>query len=118
MSHWMIAQLNGGLYKGRKAISETVILQTLIPNSIYDKEGKWDELSNSIYCLGRMIQIYNGYKITWHTGWINGYYSNLTFIPAQNLGVFVVYNGQRARILRPVIALAIIDRLSNLTRTP
>ena len=58
ISHWMIAQLNGGKYKGRPAIPESAIRQTLVPNNIADKEGKWQELSNSLYALGRTIQTY------------------------------------------------------------
>jgi CubicO group peptidase (beta-lactamase class C family) len=118
MSHWMIAQLNGGRYNGQQVLSSTAIKQTLIPNNIADKEGKWDELSNSLYCMGRVIQTYKGYKITTHTGSIDGFYSNLTFIPSENLGIFMVENGQRAGDLRGVMAFAIIDRLLGLTITP
>ncbi|MEJ7673140.1 MAG: hypothetical protein WKF59_10605 [Chitinophagaceae bacterium] len=53
MSHWMIAQLNEGKYNGQQAIPANAIKQTLVPNNIADKEGKWDELSNSLYALGR-----------------------------------------------------------------
>ena len=77
MSHWMIAQLNGGKYKGVQAIPGDAIKQTLIPNNIADRQGKWDELSNSLYTLGRTIQTYKGYKIATHTGSIDGFYSNL-----------------------------------------
>ncbi|MFW1308701.1 hypothetical protein ACEV7Y_23550, partial [Vibrio parahaemolyticus] len=60
MSHWMIAQLNNGMYNGKQAISNAAIQQTLVPNNIADKEMKWDELSNGLYCLGRTIQTYKG----------------------------------------------------------
>jgi CubicO group peptidase (beta-lactamase class C family) len=117
MSHWMIAQLNGGKYKGQQAIPEIAIKQTLVPNAIADKEGKWPELSNSLYALGRIIQTYKGYKIAMHTGSIDGYYSNLTFIPSENIGVFMVHNSEPAGSLRSVMALPVIDRLLNLSRT-
>jgi CubicO group peptidase (beta-lactamase class C family) len=117
MSHWMIAQLNNGMYKGEQAIPGSVIRETLIPNSIADREGKWNELSNSLYGLGRTIQTYKGYKITSHTGSIDGYYSNLTFLPSEKLAVFVVHNSQPAGSLRSIIAFTIIDRLLNLSRT-
>lgn len=117
MSHWMIAQLNAGKYLGQQAIPEAAIRQTLIPNNIADKEGKWGELSNSLYALGRIIQTYKGYKVTAHTGSIDGFYSNLTLLPSENLAVFMVHNSDPAGILRSVMAYPIIDRLLNLSQT-
>ena len=118
MSHWMIAQLNAGKYKGQQAISESAIKQTLVPNNIADKEGKWDELSNPLYCLGRMVQTYKGYKIATHTGSIDGNYSNLTFVPSENIAVFMVHNSSPAGSIRSMMAFPVIDRLLNLTQTP
>ncbi|MBC7829485.1 MAG: serine hydrolase [Chitinophagaceae bacterium] len=117
MSHWMIMQLNKGKYKGRQVVPDSVINETLIPNNIADREGRWNEVSNSLYGLGRIVQTYKGYKITMHTGSIDGYYSNLTFIPSEKLAVFVVHNSQPAGILRSVLAFLIIDRLLNISRT-
>jgi len=117
MSHWMIAQLNGGKYKGEQAITENAIKQTLIPNNIADKEGKWGELSNSLYGLGRSMQTYKGNKIAIHTGSIDGYHSNLTFIPSESIAVFLVHNSVPAGSVRPVMAFPIIDRLLNLSQT-
>ncbi|MFM7839620.1 MAG: serine hydrolase domain-containing protein, partial [Chitinophagaceae bacterium] len=48
MSHWMIAQLNSGKYVGKAVFPEKVIQQTLIPNNISDKEGRYDELSHAL----------------------------------------------------------------------
>jgi CubicO group peptidase (beta-lactamase class C family) len=117
MSHWMITQLNGGRYKGQLVIPEAAIKQTLIPNNIADKEGRWDELSNSLYGLGRVVQMYKNYKIATHTGSIDGYYSNLTFVPSENIAVFMVHNSVPAGSIRGVMAFPVIDRLLNLSRT-
>jgi CubicO group peptidase (beta-lactamase class C family) len=118
MSHWMIAQLNKGMYNGKKVISQSVIEQTLEPNSIADKEGRWDELSNTLYCLGRSIQTYKGIKIASHTGSIDGFFSQLIFLPKQQLSVFIVFNAVEAGSLRSVITYPVIDRLLNLGYTP
>jgi CubicO group peptidase (beta-lactamase class C family) len=118
MSHWMIAQLNKGNYKGKQVISQKVINQTLEPNAIADKEGRWDELSNSLYCLGRSIQTYKGIKITSHTGSIDGFYSQLVFLPKEQLSIFVIFNCVEAGSLRPIITYPVIDRLLGLTYTP
>lgn len=118
MSHWMIALLNAGKYKGRQVIPAEAIRQTYIPNAIADKEGKWDELSNALYGLGRAIQTYKGFKILTHTGSIDGFYSNVTFIPGEQLGIFMIHNGGPGGSLRSFMALPVIDRLLGLNYTP
>ena len=118
MSRWMIVQLNSGKIGGQQVIPAKAINQTLVPNSIADKEGRWPELSNGLYGLGRIIQTYKGLKITNHTGSIDGYYSNLTFVPEKELAVFIVYNAVEAGSLRTVINLPVIDRLLDLSPTP
>jgi len=118
MSHWMIAQLNNGKYKGAQAIPTNAIKETLVPNAIADREGKWDEQSNSLYALGRTIQTYKGYKIASHTGSIDGFYSNLTLIPGEHIGIFIVHNSSPAGSLRSVMAFPVIDRLLSLSYTP
>jgi CubicO group peptidase (beta-lactamase class C family) len=117
MSHWMMAQLNDGTYKGEKAIPEAAIKQTLIPNNIGDKESKYEELSNPLYCLGRIIQTYKGFKIYTHTGSIDGIYSNLSFVPGKNIAVFMVHNSVPAGSVRPIMAFPVIDRLLGLDQT-
>jgi len=118
MSHWMIAQLNAGNYKGSQAIPSLAIKQTMVPNNIADKEGKWPELSNALYGLGRVVEMYKGYKIAMHTGSIDGYYSNLTFIPSENIAIFMVHNSNPGGSFRSGMAFPVIDRLLNLVQTP
>lgn len=118
MSHWLIAQMNSGRYKGVQAIPENAIKQTLIPNNISDRQGRWDELSNSLYTLGRTIQTYKGYKIATHTGSIDGFYSNVTILPGEQIGIFMVHNGSPGGSLRSVMAFPVIDRLLGLGYTP
>lgn len=118
MSHWMIAQLNSGMYNGRQVISSRVIKETMIPNAIADREGKYDELSNGLYGLGRILQTYKGHKIVSHTGSIDGFYSSLLLIPGQQLGIFMVHNGEASGNIRSVMALPVVDKLLGLSHTP
>jgi CubicO group peptidase (beta-lactamase class C family) len=117
MSHWMIAQLNGGKYKGVQAIPAKAIQQTMVPNAVADREGRWPELSNALYGLGRNVQTYKGYKIATHTGSIDGFYSNLTFIPADSIAIFMVHNSIPAGSVRSIMAFPVFDRLLNLSIT-
>ncbi|HXI00972.1 MAG TPA: serine hydrolase [Sphingobacteriaceae bacterium] len=118
MSHWMIAQLNGGKYEGRQVIPAEAIAETMVPNAISDKRGRYEELSNSIYALGRSLQTYKGNKIVSHTGSIDAFYSNLTFLPKESIAIFMVHNLSSAGSLRSVMSLPVIDILLGEPETP
>jgi CubicO group peptidase (beta-lactamase class C family) len=118
MGNWMIAQLNGGKFKGQQAIPSKAIAQTMVPNTVSDKEGKYDELSNAIYCLGRSIQMYKGHKLTSHGGAIDGFYSFVTLFPKDSLGIYVVVNADHSRPLSQFVPLDVFDRLKNIPTTP
>ena len=118
MANWMIAQLNAGKFKGQQAINAKAIAETMIPNNISDKEGKYDELSNAIYCMGRNIYTYKGHKVTSHGGAINGFYSFVTLFYKDSIGIFVAVNADHGRPLSNFIPLDVFDRLMNLPLTP
>lgn len=118
MSHWMIAQLNKGQYKGIQAIPAAAIEETLLAQNVTEKKARWPELSNSLYCLGRTVQSYKGYQLVYHTGSIDGFYSNLSFLPGEKLGIFMVHNATEAGSLRSIMALPVFDILLGLPRTP
>jgi CubicO group peptidase (beta-lactamase class C family) len=111
MSKWLITQVNGGKFKGRQVLAAEAIAETMIPSAIADKRGRYDELSNSIYALGRILQTYKGTKIVSHTGSIDGFYSNMTYLPKDSIALFIVHNFIPAGSLRSVMNLPIIDIL-------
>jgi hypothetical protein len=89
----------------------------MVPNAVADREGKWPELSHALYGLGRNVQTYKGYKIATHTGSIDGFYSNLTFIPSDSIAVFMVHNSIPAGSVRSIMAFPVFDRLLSLPLT-
>ena len=111
MGNWMIALVNSGKFHGKQVIDARAIAETMIPQNLSDKRGLYDELSNSIYALGRIVQTYKGIKIVSHTGSIDGFFSNLTYIPKDSLAIFMVHNSAAAGSLRSVMSLPIIDIL-------
>lgn len=113
MSKWLSLQINGGKYKGNQVISARAIEETKIPNAISDKRGRYDELSNAIYALGRILQSYKGTKMISHTGSIDGFYSNMTYLPKDSIALFIVHNLMPAGSLRSVMNLPIIDIIQN-----
>jgi CubicO group peptidase (beta-lactamase class C family) len=111
MGNWMIALVNSGRFQEKQVISGRAIAETMIPQNLSDKRGRYDELSNSIYAMGRIVQTYKGTKIVGHTGSIDGFYSNLTYLPLDSLAIFTVHNSTAAGSLRSVMNLPIIDIL-------
>lgn len=118
MANWMIAQMNGGKFKGQQVIAAKAVAETMIPNNISDKEGKYDELSNTIYCLGRNIYTYKGHKVASHGGAIDGFYSFVTLFYKDSIGIFVAVNANHGRPLSNFVPLDVFDRLMNLPVTP
>ena len=117
MGRWMIVQLNKGRSNGKQVIPAKAIQETLVPNVISDHRNTWKELSHPLYALGRNVQTYKGFQIATHTGSIDGYYSNMTLMPDDSIGIFLVYNSNRAGLMRTTFAFPIIDRLLNLPYT-
>jgi len=113
MSKWLILQVNGGKYKGKQVIAASAVEETKIPNAISDKRGRYDELSNAIYAMGRSLQAYKGTKMISHTGSIDGFYSNLSYLPKDSIALFIVHNSVAAGSLRSVMNLPLIDILQN-----
>lgn len=117
MGHWMVAIINKGMVNGKQVIPAEAITQTTIPLIISDRTGRWPELSNGLYGMGRIMQSYKGIKIHMHTGSIDNFYSNLTVVPSEELAIFVVLNTSEASSYRSIAALPVIDRLLSLDYT-
>ena len=111
MAKWLTILINQGRYKKKQIIPADAIAETTVPNNISDKKGRYEELSNSIYAMGRYLQTYKGTKIISHTGSIDNFYSNLTYLPQDSLAIFAVHNSASAGTLRSVINLPVIDIL-------
>ena len=111
MGNWMIALVNSGKFQGKQVIPAKALAETMIPQNLSDKQGRYDELSNSIYAMGRIVQAYKGTKIVSHTGSIDGFFSNLTYLPKDSMAIFMIHNSTAAGSFRSVMNLPVIDIL-------
>lgn len=93
MSHWVMAQLNGGKYEGKQVIPSQAIAQTWFPHSILGNGGKQFNTGHfSLYGLGWMLEEYCGKKVVSHTGGVNGFVTSVTLLPEEKLGIIVFTN--------------------------
>ena len=122
LSKWLIAQMNGGKYKGNQVIPENIIKATLTPAIAVDNSTSLDkgyyELLSPIYGMARGIASYKGHLITYHGGDINGIHSQVSFMPTDSIGVIVFTIGDHTYPLYNTITFNIYERLLGLEETP
>lgn len=93
LSHWLMAQLNNGMYNEKQVIPANAIAATRRPQSILGNGGALFNTGHfALYGLGWMLQEYAGKKIVSHTGGINGFVTSVTLVPEEQLGIVVLTN--------------------------
>lgn len=118
MANWIICQLNKGKFKENQIIPNTIIEETIKPSFIsdwYDDE-LFKELSCGLYGMGRVTSSYKGRFISEHGGIIDGFLSQVTIFPDDDLGIIILYNTQ-SQPLRNFLQFEIADRLLGLAKT-
>jgi CubicO group peptidase (beta-lactamase class C family) len=122
MSHWLIALMNDGKYRGKQVIPSNVLKATLepaiaLPNILAETRGFW-ELLNPVYGMGRDTASYRGRLITYHGGDLDGFHSQVSFMPRERIGVIVFVIGNHCASLYNTISYNVYERLLGLDQTP
>lgn len=116
LSNWIICQMHGGEFNNIQVIPANIIRETLQPaiptSSVPDK---YFENLNSMYGMGRSTSSYKGHYLTQHGGAIGGIYSNISFMPADSIGIIVFTN--RLSQLPGIITYTLYDRILGLSET-
>jgi CubicO group peptidase (beta-lactamase class C family) len=116
LSHWVIAQINGGMYRGNQVIPAKIIKETMKPAIPYSSvPDRYFENLNAMYGMGRATSSYKGHYLAQHGGSIGGIYSNISIMPADSIGVIVFTN--RISQLPGIIAFTVYDRILGLPET-
>jgi CubicO group peptidase (beta-lactamase class C family) len=122
MSHWLIALMNGGSYKGRQVLPPGVLKATIQPaiaqpNTLAEVRGWW-EILNPAYGMGRSTSSYRGHLLTYHGGDLDGFHSQVSFLPRERIGVLVAVIGDHAAILYNLVSYNVYERLLGMDQTP
>jgi CubicO group peptidase (beta-lactamase class C family) len=122
MSHWLIALMNEGKYDGKQVLPPNVLKATLepaiaLPNTMAEVRGYW-ELLNSAYGMGRDTASYRGHLVTYHGGDLDGFHSQVSFMPRERIGVIVFVIGDHCASLNNTVSWNVYERLLGLDRTP
>ncbi len=93
MSHWVMALLDSGNYKGREVIPYKAIRKAQTAQFIVrPTRHPFNRAHYSLYGLGWDIMDYEGREIVSHTGGVDGFVTSVALIPEENLGVVVLTN--------------------------
>lgn len=122
LSHWMIALMNEGRYAGGQILSSAVLKATSEPsmarvNAGGETRGWWESL-NPVAGMGRNMASYRGHLLSFHTGGLTGFHSQISFMPLDRIGIIVLVIGDQAASLPGPISYGIYERALGLSPTP
>jgi CubicO group peptidase (beta-lactamase class C family) len=84
MTHYLIAQLNGGTYGNNQVLSAQGI------DTLHTPGASIGPLSS--YGMGWVIQGQPGSTRIWHNGDVSNFHSNLLLLPDQHIGIVILVN--------------------------
>lgn len=111
MSHWLLMLLADGRYHGNKVLDSSIIRDMETPQSLIqsdsDLEGwlhaQTPDTQFYTYGLGFFLQDYEGHKLVWHAGDIDGMASALALVPDEHLAVVALSNMNENRAPEGVV---------------
>jgi CubicO group peptidase (beta-lactamase class C family) len=93
MANWLLLQLNNGKTTDKVIVSEKNLKENHTPLAVVQPaEAKYPELGFGTYGMGWTINTYRGHLRRQHGGSIEGYRSQMTVFPNDNLAVFITTN--------------------------
>ncbi len=122
MSRWLATLMRDGKWEGKQIIPTDVLKATMapsmaIPNHMLEMRG-YKELLNSTYGMGRHTAVYRGHLMTFHGGALGGFYSQVSYLPKENMGVMVFVIGHHCAILSDLLTYNLYERLLGMDLTP
>jgi CubicO group peptidase (beta-lactamase class C family) len=114
MVKWLQMQLDTGKVAGQQIIPKEAIIRTWEPqiNTTLSKSRRFTSQFYN-YCLGWFVRDYNGKRVYDHSGGVNGFVSNSTFIPELNAG-FVILTNTDSNDLYASLRMQLTEHLVNL----
>jgi len=92
MSHWVIANLHEGNYKGKQILQPSTYKTLITPGFVINKD------ENVAIGLSWFMRHYKGHILIGHSGSDLGYRSILTMIPDRKIGIIILANWDEAAI--------------------
>ncbi|UYP47287.1 D-aminopeptidase [Candidatus Lokiarchaeum ossiferum] len=120
LAKWLMFQYNQGKIGDKSLIAPKIFSQLHKPTTIIEEEDRdlfpkknWRKMES--YGLGWFISMYRGFEVITHTGGIDGFNSQVTFLPDNNIGIVVLAN-EYPSILHKAVSNEILDIILDLER--
>lgn len=112
MSHWLIALVNGGKFKGKQVLTEKTVRDVQTPTMVMPAQVplQYDEGFYSSYGLAWTITAYRGHVRVDHGGNIDGFSASTCFLPKDSVGIVVLTN-MNGTAATSIIRNNLIDRM-------
>ncbi|NUU78640.1 serine hydrolase [Paenibacillus xylanilyticus] len=110
MIAWLRLQLNQGQHDGQQLVSKEQMEELYSPQMPCDSPFQGPELPVSTYGLGWFIEPYRGHQLIHHGGAIDGFSSQVAFMPEEEIGIVVLCN-TNGSIIPYTVTFNIMDRL-------
>jgi hypothetical protein len=112
----LLLQLGKGKINGRQIISEKSLGEVHTPQIVSGGDLKYDESFYTSYAMGWGVTSYRGHPALAHSGGIDGFTSQVRFLPKHQLGVVVLTNSSSPA--SSLIAANVVDRMLGLSEAP
>jgi CubicO group peptidase (beta-lactamase class C family) len=117
IGHYLLFQLNKGKYGDKQILSENNAIQMQSPQMVVPGAPRFPELGESSYGMGFGVTHYRGHKMVNHGGAIDGFRSEIAFLPNEKIGV-VVFVNLDGTAMPNVVVYNVLDRLLGLEPVP
>lgn len=113
MINWLRLHISKGEFNGRRIISESGLVQLHTPQIVAGTSRMFPELSHNLYGMGWAFNTYRGVPVMEHGGGIDGFISQVSFLPQQKIGL-VVFTNLIHNTAPTILQFNIFDRILGL----
>ena len=115
MLHYIQFHIDSGRYNGRAILSKENASLMETPQMLVGDQEIWpDELGVATYGLGLSVTSYRGRKLVQHGGGIDGFISQMSWLPKERIGIMVLTNMSGTNPVPNIVTRNVIDRLLGL----
>lgn len=90
LARWLRMQMNDGQLDGKQVIPAEIVEMARQPMAANDESR--DEFKPDGYGLGWQSGAYHDHRVVWHFGGFPGFFTHISYLPEQDLGVAVMVN--------------------------
>ena len=111
MARWLRMILADGRFEGEQLVDSATLAEITSPHTIIpvSPDTLFPTTHFQAYGLGVVLQDYQGEKLAWHTGGIDGMLSLVAFLPERDVGLVVLSNTSGHNDLFTALMYRIVD---------